>query len=179
VSKKDGRQKDTKKAQPEVPEEDVLVPASAVGADDELQERIDELTGDLQRLQAEFSNYKRREDGAKAELLEMAKREVVTLLLPTLDNIERALAHRPAELADNAWALGVEQVNKQTTAALAKLGIERIETVGQPFDHNLHEAIAYEEGSEGDSEVVVEELQPGYRMGDRVIRHAMVKVGKQ
>lgn len=143
-----------------------------------LQGRIDELTTDLQRLQAEFANYKRREDGAKAELLEMAKREVVILLLPTLDNIERALAHRPAELADNAWAGGVEQVGKQAQEALAKLGVTRIESVGQPFDHNLHEAISYEDG-EGDNEVVVEELQPGYRMGDVVIRHAMVKVGKQ
>jgi molecular chaperone GrpE len=177
MSKKDSHQKDAQKVQPPTPDEEV-VPAATVGNDNELQERIEELTGDLQRLQAEFLNYKRREDGAKAELLEMAKREVITLLLPTLDNIERALAHRPAELADNAWALGVEQVGKQTTTALAKLGIERIETVGQPFDHNLHEAIAYEDG-EGDHEVVVEELQPGYRMGDRIIRHAMVKVGKQ
>lgn len=142
------------------------------------QQRIDELTGDLQRLQAEFQNYKRREDSAKAELLEMAKREVVTLLLPTLDNIDRALAHRPAELADNAWAGGVEQVGKQASETLKKLGVERIETVGRPFDHNLHEAISYEDG-EGEHEVVVEELQPGYKMGDMIIRHAMVKVRKQ
>ena len=145
---------------------------------DVLQDRVNELTGDLQRLQAEFQNYKRREDSAKAELLEMAKREVITLLLPTLDNIERALAHRPAELADNAWAGGVEQVGKQAGETLKKLGVERIESVGQPFDHNLHEAISYEDG-EGEHEVVVEELQPGYRMGDKVIRHAIVKVGRK
>lgn len=148
------------------------------GSPDGLQARIDELTGDLQRLQAEFANYKRRESEAKAELLDMAKREVVLLLLPILDNIDRALAHRPDELGDNAWAIGVEQVGKQATEALAKLGITKIKSVGQPFDHNLHEAIAYEEG-EGNTEVVVEELQPGYRMGSTVIRHAMVKVGRK
>jgi len=145
---------------------------------DNLQARIDELTADLQRLQAEFLNYKRREDGAKAELLEMAKREVVVLLLPTLDNIERALAHRPEELQDNAWAAGVEQVGKQAGEAMQKLGVERIESVGQPFDHNLHEAISMEDGN-GEHEVIVEELQPGYKMGDVIIRHAMVKVGRQ
>jgi len=145
---------------------------------DNLQARIDELTADLQRLQAEFLNYKRREDGAKAELLEMAKREVVVLLLPTLDNIERALAHRPEELQDNAWAAGVEQVGKQAGEAMQKLGVERIESVGQPFDHNLHEAISMEDGN-GEHEVIVEELQSGYKMGDVIIRHAMVKVGRQ
>lgn len=145
---------------------------------DNLQKRIDELTADLQRLQAEFLNYKRREEEAKGELLEMAKREVVTLLLPTLDNIERALAHRPEELKDNAWAAGVEQVGKQAGEAMKKLGVERIESVGQPFDHNLHEAISMEDGN-GKHEVIVEELQPGYKMGDVIIRHAMVKVGRQ
>jgi molecular chaperone GrpE len=152
--------------------------AKATKPKDNLQDRIDELTADLQRLQAEFLNYKRREEEAKGELLEMAKREVVTLLLPTLDNIERALTHRPEELKDNAWATGVEQVGKQAGEAMQKLGVERIESVGQPFDHSLHEAISMEDG-EGNHEVVVEELQPGYKMGDVVIRHAMVKVGRK
>lgn len=143
----------------------------------DLQAKIDELTHDLQRLQAEFLNYKRRESEAKSELMDMAKREVILQLLPLLDNIDRALAHRPQELSDNAWANGVEQVGKQVPESLKKLGVERIESMGQPFDHNLHEAIAYEEG-EGNTEIVVAELQPGYKVGDKVLRHAMVKVGK-
>jgi molecular chaperone GrpE len=144
--------------------------------EDKLQSRIDELTGDLQRLQAEFINYKRREAEAKAEILNLAKRDVIMQLLPLLDNLDRALAHRPAELKDNAWATGVEQVAKQSQDTLAKLGVIKIESVGQPFDHDLHEAIGYEDG-EGE-EVVTEEMQPGYKMGDQVIRHAIVKVGK-
>ncbi len=144
----------------------------------ELQGRIEELTGDLQRLQAEFINYKRREDDAKAEIAGFATKRVIIELLPMLDNIERALAHRPEELKDNGWAQGVVQVGKQTADVLRFLGVEKIQSaVGRPFDHNLHEAVSMEDG-DGDTEVVIEELQPGYKMGDQVIRHAIVKVGK-
>lgn len=144
----------------------------------DLQSRVDELTADLQRLQAEFINYKRREGEAKGEVMDMAKRHVIMDVLPLLDNIDRALAHRPEELKDNAWAGGVQQVAKQASDTLARLGVTRVESLGQPFDHNLHEAIGVEEG-EGEQEVVIEELQPGYKMGERVIRHAMVKVGRK
>lgn len=140
--------------------------------------RVEELTADLQRLQAEFQNYKRREQEAKGALMELAKREVILQLLPVLDNIDRALGHRPPELADNAWANGVEQVAKQTGEQLKKLGVEKIPAAGQPFDHNLHEAIGFEDG-DGDQEVVIEEVQPGYKIGDSVIRHSMVRVGKE
>jgi molecular chaperone GrpE len=145
---------------------------------DDLQNRVDELTNDLQRLQAEFINYKRREAESRGELLAMAKGHVVMEILPVLDNIDRALSHRPKELQDNAWAGGVEQVSKQALATLSKLGVEKIQAVGQPFDHNVHEAVATEDG-EGDMELVVAELQPGYTLNGQVIRHAMVKVGRQ
>jgi molecular chaperone GrpE len=150
----------------------------ASSSQDEQQARIDELTGDLQRLQAEFTNYKRRESEAKAELIGLARQEVVRELLPLLDNIDRALAHQPEELKSDPWAQGVAQVARQAAESLAELGVVKIESVGQPFDHNLHEAISMEDG-DGDHEVVTEELQAGYKMGDKVIRHAMVKVGKQ
>lgn len=140
--------------------------------------QIEELTADLQRVQAEFQNYKRRESENRADLMVLAKQEIVAQLLPMLDNIDRALSHRPEELKGNAWADGVAQVAKQVTETLKRLGVERITSVGQPFDHNLHEAIGYDEG-EGDREVVSEELQPGYRMGDRVVRPAMVKVKRK
>ncbi|HEX7259462.1 MAG TPA: nucleotide exchange factor GrpE [Candidatus Saccharimonadia bacterium] len=143
----------------------------------ELQERVDELTNDLQRLQAEFINYKRREEDAKSDIASFATVRVVKELLPLLDNIERALAHRPEELNDNDWAQGVEHVGKQTLEVLKVLGVEKIQSVGEPFDHNRHEAISMEDG-EGDTEIVIDEVQAGYTMGDQVIRHAMVKVGK-
>lgn len=148
-----------------------------IKGDDTLQRRIDELTADLQRLQAEFINYKRREAEAKAEITDFATERVITELLPLFDNIGRALSHRPDELKDNAWAEGVEAVGKQVNDALKVLGVERVHSVGKPFDHNVHEAVAMEDGA-GDTEIIIEELQPGYKMGDKVIRHAMVKVGK-
>lgn len=159
-------------------EHNSTVSAGHAQSDSQLQEKLDELTADLQRVQADFANYKRREDDAKAELLNYATEKVIVELLPLLDNIQRALAHRPEDLADNEWAKGVEQVGRKASEALKALGVERIEAAGQPFDHNLHEAVSMEDG-EGEKEVVIEELQPGYKMGERVIRHAMVKVGKK
>lgn len=141
-------------------------------------EQIEELTGDLQRLQAEFANYKRRENEARMELLDHAKQDVLKQILPVLDNISRALAHMPEELAENAWANGVKAVSKQTADALSNFGVAQIPTVGHPFDHELHEAISMDD-SEGDEEVVIEELQPGYTLNGKVVRHAMVKVGRK
>lgn len=139
--------------------------------------KLDELTRDLQRVQAEFVNFKRRSGEERQELLGFAKEQVIKQLLPLIDNLDRALAHRPADLAEHPWATGVEQVAKQVQETLSRLGVTRIAAVGQPFDPHLHEAISIEEGA-GEHEVVVEELQPGYQLGERVIRHAVVRVGK-
>jgi molecular chaperone GrpE len=137
---------------------------------------VAQLTADLQRLQAEFMNFRRRSEESRAEILDLARQDVVLHLLPLLDNIDRALAHRPDELKNHPWASGVEQIAKQAAESLKELGVERIKSVGQPFDPHLHEAISLEGGG-GPHEVVTAELQPGYKLGDKVIRHAMVKVG--
>jgi molecular chaperone GrpE len=139
--------------------------------------RIDELTADLQRVQADFVNFRRRSEEQSAEFMNLAKQDVILQLLPVLDNIDRALGHLPEELKDNPWAKGVETVAKQAQDTLKNLGIEKIEAVGQSFDHNFHEAIAVE--GDGNEEVVIEELQPGYKLGEKVIRHSIVKVGRK
>jgi molecular chaperone GrpE len=95
--------------------------------------------------------------------------------LPALDNLERAVKHTPKDLNDHDYVKGVQGVAKQFNKALEQLGVERIKTVGEKFDPKYHEAVSVEE-SEGDTEVVAEELQSGYTLGDEVIRHAMVKV---
>lgn len=138
---------------------------------------VQELTEHLQRLQAEFQNFRRRSEEQRSSFIDVAKEEVVASILPILDNIARATSHRPDELKDNAWAEGVSQISRQAEDTLRNLGVERIETLGQPFDPNLHEAVGSDES--GQSEVVVEELQPGYKLNERVIRPAMVKVGKE
>lgn len=132
-----------------------------------------EMTADLQRVQADFVNFRRRVEDDRRELMSLAKSEVVTELLPLIDNLDRALNHRPKELEGNAWAEGVGAVAKQAEEQLRKLGVEKIESLGQPFDPMLHEAVA------GEGEIITEELQPGYRMGERILRPAMVKVGKE
>lgn len=143
----------------------------------DLQQHVDELTADLQRVSADFANFKRRSDDERQQLSQTAKITVISQLLPLFDNIERALAHMPAELKDNQWAKGVAQLTKQFESTFKNLGVEKIIALGQPFNPSLHEAVSYEEDGEGE-EVVVAELQAGYKAGDKVIRHSVVKVGR-
>jgi molecular chaperone GrpE len=140
-----------------------------------LQQQIAELTEALQRERADAMNMRRRHDEQVANLKNIVKASVIRDLLPIVDNLERALKHIPADLAENDYVKGVQGVVKQFEKTFADLGVERIATVGQPFDPRYHEAVSMEEG-DGAEEVVSEELQAGYKLGDEVIRHAMVRV---
>ena len=139
---------------------------------DASDDRIAELPADLQRVQAEFQNYKRRSDTEKSEVFDFAKAKVVREFLAVRDSFDSELAHRPADL-DSKWAASIDAIRAQFDKSLATLGVERFESVGQPFDPHLHEAISMD----GGDEVVTEELQAGYKLGDTILRHAMVKVG--
>lgn len=141
----------------------------------ELEQRIAELTEALQRERADAENLRRRTEEDKASLGTFYKVMIMRELLPALDNLERALAHAPKDLADNDYVKGVQSVAKQFEQCLAQLGVERIKTVGGHFDPKLHEAVHMEDGG-GKHEIISEELQAGYKIGDDVIRHAMVKV---
>ena len=142
---------------------------------DPLQTQVAQLTEALQRERADAVNLRRRHDDEMAQLRVRVKATVVKDLLPIIDNFERALKHVPADLTDNEYVKGVQGVVKQFEKTLADIGVERIKTVGEPFDPELHEAVSAEEG-DGTTEVVSEELQAGYKVGDDVIRHAMVRV---
>jgi len=148
---------------------------AAAKQDDALQQQVAELTEALQRERADAVNLRRRHDEALAQLRDRAKAGVVKDLLPVIDNFERALKHTPPELQDNAYINGIQSIVKQFEKVIADLGVQRIKTVGQPFNPHFHEAVSAEEG-DGDHEVVSEELQSGYTLGDEVIRHAMVRV---
>ncbi len=148
---------------------------SGAASAEDLQLKIDQLTEALQRERADSTNIRRRHDQDMANLRTRVKATVVEDLLPVIDNFERALKHVPKDLKDNDYVKGVEGVVKQFEKSLANMGVERIKTVGEPFDPALHEAVSMEEG-DGGHEVVSEELQSGYRLGDDVIRHAMVRV---
>lgn len=145
---------------------------------EELAQQAAELTEALQRERADVINVRRRHDEQIANLRTSVKASVVRELLPVVDNFERALKHVPENLADNDYIKGVEAVVKQFEKTLEDIGVTRIKTVGEPFDPSLHEAVSMEEG-EGSTEVVSEELQSGYQIGDEVLRHAVVRVKAQ
>jgi len=130
------------------------------------------------RERADAMNVRRRAEEDRIKLGGFYKSLIVKELLPVIDNFERALKNVPKELADNDYIKGVQGVVKQFEDTMVKIGVERIQTVGEHFNPELHEAISMEEG-EGDTEVVTEELQAGYKVGDEIIRHAMVKVGSK
>lgn len=142
---------------------------------EQLAKDVAELTESLQRERADAMNIRRRHDEQIAGLKQTVKASVIEELLPVIDNFERSLKHVPDELADNSYIKGVQGVVKQFDTTLALMGVERIMTVGEVFNPHIHEAVGIE-GSEGEQEIVSEELQSGYRVGDSVIRHAMVRV---
>lgn len=141
----------------------------------ELEQRIAELTEALQRERADAANLRRRTEEDKARLGDFYKVLILRELLPALDNLERAFKHTPKELKDSDYVRGVQGVLKQFDQCFRQLGVERIKTLGEVFDPKYHEAVHMEEG-DGTVEVVCEELQPGYKIGDEIIRHAAVKV---
>ena len=141
----------------------------------ELLAKIEELTQALQRERADAMNLRRRHEEEVANLKSHLKANVIRELLPVIDNLERALKHVPKDLEKSDYVKGVQGIVKQFEKTLAEIGVERIKTVGEQFDPVYHEAVSMEEG-DGTREVVSEELQAGYRLGDDVIRHAMVRV---
>lgn len=142
---------------------------------EQLEQQVAELTQALQRERADAVNIRRRHSEDMAALRGRVKAGVITDLLPVIDNFERALKHIPKDLEDNDYVKGVQGVVKQFEKTLTDMGVERIKTVGEVFNPELHEAVSMEEG-EGDKEIVSEELQSGYKLGDDIIRHAMVRV---
>jgi len=140
-----------------------------------LQQQIVELTSALQHERADAINVRRRSEEDRSKLAGFYKAMVIRELLPALDNLERALKHTPKELENSDYAKGLQGVAKQFDKIFNDLGIERIATDKQVFDPRYHEAVSMEEG-EGSHEVISDELQAGYKLGDEVLRHAMVKV---
>ncbi len=138
-----------------------------------------EMMADLQRVRADFENYRKRVEQEKEAARNAGKSSAIQKLLPVIDNIDRAIGHLPAELAGNAWAEGVTGLVKNLERSLELLDVKRIvATPGAPFDPEIHEAIQFDEEAEGLHEVIAEELQAGYTLSGSVIRPTMVKVTK-
>ena len=136
--------------------------------------QCDEYLDLAQRKQAEFANYRRRTEGVRQEAFDDGRRDAIDKLLPIIDNLERALA--AAGESEEGLKAGVEMVLRQTKETFAKMGVEEIDPLGQPFDAELHNAVMQGSEDEGEPGTVCLVLQKGYKLGSRVIRHAMVKV---
>ena len=137
------------------------------------QQELDDTVRLLQRNQADFENYRRRNNSVRAESYENGKRDAVAELLPSLDDFDRIITN--ADKADEAWVEGVKLVYRKFTDELKKLGLTEIETEGK-FDPNLHNAVLSEAAEGVESETILAVLQKGYKMGDKILRHSMVKV---
>ncbi len=137
------------------------------------QAQAEEYLNLAQRVQADFENYRRRTKAVRAEAYEDGAREFIRQLLPVVDNLERAISQ---ESCDESLMTGVRLVYKQLTEALEKRGVTVIDRQGERFDPNLENAVMQGTGDEGEPGCVCAVLQKGYKMGDQVIRHAMVKV---
>jgi molecular chaperone GrpE len=141
-----------------------------------LQDKVDELNDRVLRQMAEFENFRNRTDKEKAQQFEMGQSNVLSKLLPIVDNFERGLAAVPEEEKDGAFADGMNKIYKQLITELENLGVTPIEAVGKEFDPNLHNAVMQVESSEYESGIVAQELQKGYMFHDTVLRHSMVGV---
>jgi len=142
--------------------------------------KVDELTSDLQRVRADFENYRKRVDDEKQAARDQGEMKAVMKLLPIIDIIEMATADIPAGLADNDWAKGIVAMRKSLDKAMNEIELAPINAApGTDFNHDFHNAIQFDEDSEGEREVIAEVLQPGYTYRGIVLRPAMVRVTRK
>lgn len=155
---------------------DTAEPAAAPEEADrtaELQAELKAREDQFLRLAAEYDNFRKRSQKEKNDAYASAKSDAVLEFLPVYDNLERALN---APCTDEAYAKGVEMTMNQLKAVLEKLGVTEIPSLGQPFDPNVHNAVMHVEDESVGENTIVEVFQSGFRMGERVVRFAMVKV---
>jgi molecular chaperone GrpE len=136
----------------------------------------EEYYAQLQRVMADFDNYRKRVVKEKDAQYSVILSEVITEFLPVIDNLEKSLATNAEDEVAKAWKNGVELIYRQFTEVLNKLGAEEIKALGEQFDPNFHDAVMHVEDENVGDNVIVEELRKGYKLKDRIIRHSMVKV---
>ncbi|NME04284.1 nucleotide exchange factor GrpE [Psychrobacillus sp. BL-248-WT-3] len=165
----------------ETKEVDVSEEATEVEEVDELtllKQQLEEEQDRTVRLRADFENYKRRVQKDKEADYKYRAQSLLSDLLPVLDNLERALAVEATSEEAISLTKGVDMVYRSLVAAVEKEGLESVESEGKPFDPNLHHAVMQEKDESQDSGIVLQELQKGYKLKDRILRPAMVKVNE-
>ena len=177
---------ETRQATIEIDEDAASSPAQTGGngaATDEtfdattLVRERDEYLDQLQRSRAEFANFRRRTEQERGQIREIASQALLTQFLPVYDDLQRAMAAVPEEAREAPWLQGLTLIERKFAGVLERAGVTPIEALGQPFDPSLHEAVDTVPGSAADT--VVDVYQTGYRLGQTLLRPAMVKVGSQ
>lgn len=141
--------------------------------------KADEYLDGWQRARAEFANYKKRQEQQNADLRAFATLDLIKRLLPIQDDFERAAKTMPHGIAHMTWIEGVMLIHRKLQLILESEGVKAIEVkVNDPFDPNLHEAISHDDAEGVESGHIIEEIQKGYKIGDRVIRPTLVRVAK-
>ena len=161
------------RAEPDEPARDPAAAPSQADVEEAVKEAVREQEDKYLRLLAEYDNYRKRSQKEKENAWNTAKADAVKEFLPVFDNLERALKQ---ETADEAYAKGVEMIMTQFRTTLEKLGVTEIPAQGQTFDPNLHNAVMHVDDESLGENTVAEVFQAGFQVGDKVIRHAMVKV---
>ncbi len=141
--------------------------------EDTTKQELEEMTDRYKRLMAEFDNFKKRSSKEREMLYTSLKSDIVTSILPVVDNLEKA-AVAPTE--DENYKQGVEMVHKQLMDTLSSLGVEEIRTVGETFNPEYHEAVSSVQDEALGEKEIKEEFRKGYKIGEKVIRHSMVVV---
>jgi len=153
--------------------------ADAQSPEQRAQEELQIFQDKYMRLAAEFENYKRRAQRDQSDSIRYANESLLKNLLPTLDNLERAIKCGTDAGASGALIEGVELTHKQFLETVAKLGVRQVTSTGADFDPNIHQAVAQVESETAAPNTVVEEFQKGYFLHDRILRPAMVTVAKE
>jgi molecular chaperone GrpE len=140
----------------------------------EEKEKAEKNLANWQRVQADFVNFKRQSAQEKEELAKFANSALILKILPFIDDMDRALVSAPPELAEDKWVAGVKLIGRKLLNILEGQGVTVIKALGEQFDPNVHEAVRQVPGEDG---VIVDEVQKGYKLKDRVIRPSQVVVG--
>ena len=141
----------------------------------ELEAKIEEVTTNWKRTAADFDNFKKRKEAEGPEMMQFAKEVTVAKLMPSLQNLEQVLKYAPTDEKYMDWLTGLRATILQLEKDMEDLGVKKIKTVGEMFNHEKHEAV---EEKEGESGKILSEVQPGFTLNDKVIIPAKVIVGK-
>jgi len=151
-----------------------IEPETPERALEEERNKAEEYLAKWQRAQADFINLKRRSEQERGEIYKIANIEFVNSILPALDDLERALEHIDGPTVEDNWVEGIRLIERKLRASLESQGVREIKAIGEKFDPNIHEATMHGKGPEG---MVIQEIQKGYMLHDRVIRPSVVVVG--